>query len=332
MKQGTLILFVICAGLSLPALAEERSGRETYPVTRIRIQPMTVQTQEDGSVIEKTAEFPALCSGFVLKTQPRVFVTAGHCHPDSIDQEMYDMGIDVDKYYFVVDEGLHEIESVPTPIQPALTSEIAPHRISLVPNIDMAFFVLSEPELPDTPEIELAFAPPQYGDPIQVTGYPGGFGPVSISCRYVGVGLRTLGSYFRLTTAEELECPELASLEDDLGGISGGLVTNEQGRVVGIAVQQMQGSSPGEFTMSTMTRISFVPLTQQNTSTTDFAYQASQWNGHFESLYLDWTTGKEVMVKYNLLGGLLNGAAEIVDTENNEVIESWELEDGYWSM
>lgn len=93
-----------------------------------------------------------------------------------------------------------------------------------------------------TPGEDLAHAPvafdatafeqgsmPVVGDVLEVRGYPGGVGPVSLSCAMAGVVILDL-PVPRLRPS--LRCT--TALPSPLKGMSGGPVLNEQGQVVGV--------------------------------------------------------------------------------------------------
>jgi hypothetical protein len=304
-------------------------------VARVRVQPVAQKKDETGRVLQEEAVgYPALCSGFAIKGRhtPPHFVTAGHCLPSALQEESAAMGQTADKIYFVVDDGFVAKREVEESIQEGYVTEIDSARLKGASGTDIGFTKLKRKELETTKVLELAIRPPRYSEKLYAIGYPGGFGPVKFECRYVGVGLRTEGGDFsQMIAIDELDCPSISTEPDDIGGMSGGAIVNSSNEVVGVVVQQIQGSQGLVMAGSSqnMNRIGMVRLSEENVRVDGGLYQSRIRSGKYKSKYLDWTTGEEVWVNYQLREGQLQGVSTI-ESKEGTVLETWEFKNGNW--
>ena len=325
-----LAFFAILA-LVLPATAFSTQELEAL---RIRIQPtVNVLSPNSKKMSPVPAGYPVMCSGFAVKTSKwrQFLVTARHCLPTSLQLEFDESDIKVDRFYFVVDDGVIEIESEKKPLQNANVFEIANKNLSSLALADIGFSELKYGILKATTVHPLARHLPTLGDRAYAVGYPGGFGPSRFQCRFVGIGARAAAdSLYRLELKWELECPELQKHSATAEGISGGVVLNSRNQVIGVITEQLQSSPPASKERQ-MNRLGFIPLTRQNVNITGGLYRMNPAHGSFKSKYLDWTTGQEVQMHYTLKKGSLNGPLKFLN-QQNEILESWELKNGAWGQ
>lgn len=312
-----------CEAMALSATGK----RMVQDVARIRVQPLI---EEAGEL--QAGGMPDLCTGFAVRVRGSgtKLVTAGHCLPQVISQSYRDQGQEFDQFAFVVDDGFVATPEVERSVQEGNVKEMQASKIHAIEGHDLGFVEIGDRALDSTRALELSPLPPRFGERLFAVGYPGGFGPVRLQCRYVGVGLRTADHWESMVAIDELDCPEAAEFEDGLGGISGGAVVNAQNQVVGVIVQQIQ-SSIGNLNPGAMARVGMVPLTKRNLTAAQSFYRPTRWSGSYSSRYLDWTSGKEVRVRFGLKKGRLEGPTRIED-EKGQVIEEWHFTGGNWTL
>ncbi|MCB0394451.1 MAG: trypsin-like peptidase domain-containing protein [Bdellovibrionales bacterium] len=324
-EKSKLHFYVYCIAVFF-GISSFASERKILDVARLRIQPMSKSTSGE----EVPMSYPALCSTFLVQnTKGKTFAfTAGHCMPDSIADELEAMGETPSKVYFVFDDGLIAEPEKSESIQEGIVSEIEMNRLQSPMGIDIGFFQTQQNEFESRP-LPIASSHLQFGDSATIVGYPGGFGPYEFKCKYVGVGLRSEGGWASMVALDELQCPEIGARDDDIGGMSGGVVFNDKREVVGVIVQQIQSqvNDGSELSLDKMSRVGFLPLSLENFDFENSKYSPPRFTGHYRSQYLDWTTGGLVWVDFNMKDGELDGQTQIIDTEGT-VLETWEFTKG----